>query len=127
MSYHSRRDPLPAISAAIFILIVLLVLAVPLLSNAQKTDVTGYVTNTYIKTESNKGVYYVVLKLDNGTSEVFVDQDSSLNGKWNSSDYFSTLTDDWRAKRHIKITVIGWRNTLFSGYRNIVAIQNIGK
>ena len=87
--------------------------------------VSGHITNSYVKNEGNSGVYYIVLQKDDGSTEVFQDTDSALQGKWNSSDVFAQLTSIQKNNQHVTLRVAGWRIPFLSMYRNVLAVEHV--
>ena len=58
---------------------------------------------------------------DNGNSLVFENTDCFIRGKWNSSNIQGQLKEG----NTYKVTVVGYRVSLFSMYQNIIKIEEV--
>lgn len=92
-----------------------------ILETATATDVTGVITDKYIKRVGEADVYHVAVTYSDGTTEVFWNQDSLAFSKFDSADVQQALS----IGQTYRLTVAGWRIPLFSSFRNIVRFEKI--
>lgn len=79
-------------------------------------EVTGTVTDKYIKRYSDSDYFHVVVEFSDGTTEVFQNHDALWWWKWNSADVQQAI----EMGKTYRFTVTGWRVPLLSWFRNIV-------
>lgn len=82
----------------------------------QHSDVTFTVKDKGRVCDSGNSSCYYLIYTDKGT---FKDSDSLMNGKFNSSDVYGSIT----VGKTYNATVYGWRNGFLSMYKNIVDIH----
>lgn len=80
------------------------------------SDVTFTVKDKGRVCDSGNSSCYYLIYTDKGT---FKDSDSLMNGKFNSSDVYGSIT----VGKTYNATVYGWRNGFLSMYKNIVDIH----
>lgn len=101
-------------------LILGLLIAGGIVFGVVKNSVRSTVVDTVVKSEriqDGKQSYYLVF----GENEVYQNEDSWLNGKFNSSDVYR----DIEPGKKYRFEVIGWRWPLMSWYRNIVKFEEV--
>jgi hypothetical protein len=76
------------------------------------------VTGTIESTVVDRGNTYFVFQLDDGTREIFENEDSFSFWKFNSGNLLMEL----KAGNSYQVLVAGWRVPFFSVYRNIITI-----
>lgn len=81
------------------------------------TNVT--VTDMQIKRSGDSDRYLIFTEDANGVREVFKNTDAWLNGKINSSDVWADVS----VGDTCTFEVNGWRNRLFSWYRNVLETE----
>lgn len=85
------------------------------MAHNNKSVVTGVVDSTYNKRSGKSDTFYVVVKMDDGSKQVFENEDSIFEGKHNSADVQASLD---KGKRY-EFKVYGYRVNFFSIYKNI--------
>ena len=71
--------------------------------------------------DTSSSKYLVFGDDDNGNSLVFENTDCFIRGKWNSSNIQGQLKEG----NTYKVTVVGYRVSLFSMYQNIIKIEEV--
>lgn len=104
-------------SCGCLLLVIALGVAGGLVRNAHRETITAKVVDKAIKRSDRDHDKYLIYT-DHETLE---DEDSLLNGKFNSSDVYGQIT----AGHTYRFEVIGWRNPFFSIYRNIISVQEV--
>lgn len=100
----------------LFLLAVAVIIGIGYAGERMAVDhVTGTVTDKYIKRYGDDR-FHVVVKLDDGTTEIFQNHDALWWGKWNSADVQQAI----ELNKKYRFTVYGWRIPLMSAFRNIV-------
>ena len=77
--------------------------------------VTAKVTKTWVQCSKDE-----CIKLIGTDHGVFEDRDSALYWKWNSSDFYNSMTDG----HTYTFSVVGWRIPFLSSYPNIITCDN---
>lgn len=81
------------------------------------------VTDKQIKRYDNKDKYLIFTKLEDGSVRVFENTDSTLEMKWNSSDFQAML----EVGKTYDIKTYGWRVPLASSYENVIGVTEVKK
>ena len=71
--------------------------------------------------DTSSSKYLIFGDDDNGNSLVFENTDCFIRGKWNSSNIQGQLKEG----NTYKVTVVGYRVSLFSMYQNIIKIEEV--
>lgn len=82
-------------------------------------EVTGTVTDKYIKRYGDSDYFHVAVKYADGTTEVFQNKDALWWWKWDSAD----VQQELEIGKSYRLTVIGWRVPFLSWFRNIVVAE----
>lgn len=80
------------------------------------SEVTGIVTDKYIKRYNDADYFHIVVQKKDGTTEVFQNRDTVWWKKFNSADVQQQIKMD----KKYELTVTGWRIPFLSQFRNIV-------
>src|SRR3989338_5247635 len=99
----------------IFLLILMLMGGCVVANFSSVTYVEGTITGTPVQ----NGETYFAVKLDNGTSEIFENEDNWTHGKTNAGDYLLVLENG----KHYRFKVNWYRFQLLSMYRNIISYE----
>lgn len=85
------------------------------------SEVTGIVTDKYIKRYNDADYLHIAVQKEDGTTEVFQNRDSVWWKKFNSADVQQQI----KMGKKYKLTVTGWRIHLLSQFRNIVKFTTV--
>lgn len=108
-------DKLFAIFGVLFV-VALLVITPIRAWGTYDTVVNVEVTDMQIKRSGDSDRYLIFTEAADGTREVFKNTDAWLNGKINSSDIWADVSKGDTCTFEVN----GWRNRLFSWYRNVL-------
>lgn len=115
---YSLTDYAKIVAVAVVVVIVALILIVPH-TFLTRAEVTGTVTDKYIKRYGDADHFFVALTAKDGNIEVIEDTDNWLWLKFNSADVYQQVT----VGKTYTLTVVGWRIPLFSWFRDIMGVQ----
>lgn len=118
------RAALGGCGCVVFLILMIGLMGLSYISQSEM--VTGVVDNTYIKRTGggdNPGdSFFVVVDKEGGGQEVFQNDDSVFFGKFNSADVQAKM----KVGSRVRFKAIGWRWPLFSVFRNIVKVEQLG-
>lgn len=110
------------IAVVVILVFVSSCLGEPLSERLNVRQITGTVTDTYIKRTGDNDIFYAAVTQANGEIVVVQNHDAWTWGKTTSADVQQQLIALQKSGQPVTLTVTGWRVPLFSWFENITQV-----